>query len=128
MWRTVWFFFRRYLEGKAITRVKRQGVIAYIHALQGTRHALLAIVIGFFVFHFIVLAGIGALVTGMFMMNLEIETILTILFCIFSLMFFVPVGFLCFALSERMWYRYSGAEKMVEKLRAEDSAATRDAA
>jgi len=116
-WRTVWFFLLRYLEGQAIVRAKRQGVIAYIRALQGTRHALLLLVMAFFIFHFIVLSGVGALVTGLFLLNMETQTILTVLFCIFALLFFVPIAILCFAFSERAWYRYSGAQKMVDDLK-----------
>lgn len=119
--RAVWFFLRRYIEGQAITRAKRQGVIAYIRAVQGTRRTLLTLVITFFAFNLTILSGVGALVTGMFLLNLETRTILTVLFGIFAFLFFVPIIFLCLAFSERAWYRYSGAEKMVENLRADES-------
>lgn len=119
IWQTIWFFLKRYVKGQAISQARRQGVIAYLHALQGTRHFLIAMLLGFFAFHFIVLAGVGALVTGLLLFDIELHTILVLLFCIFSAMFFIPVGFLCLAFSERAWYKFSGAEKMVEDLKKE---------
>ncbi|MGZ3723570.1 MAG: hypothetical protein ACXVA9_11595 [Bdellovibrionales bacterium] len=116
--RIVFFFAGQYLKGEMITRAKRRGVIAYLRALQGTRHALMIAVAAFFIFHAVLLAGFGALITGMMLLDLEHKTILLVLFGIFLTMFLVPMLVLAVAFSERLWYRVSGAEKMVEDLRA----------
>lgn len=116
IWRILFFVAGEYLKGQLVTRAKRKGVIAYLHALQGTRRAVVIALAAFFIFHGILLAGFGALVTGMMLLNLEQRTMLEILFSIFLAMFLLPLLALMWAMSERLWYKASGAEKMVEEV------------
>lgn len=115
----LFFFAGEYLKGQLIQRAKRKGVIAYLHALQGTRYAVMGVLGAFFVFHAILFAGFGALITGMMLLDLDTRTMLWVLFGIFSSVFFVPVLAIAIGLSERLWYKASGAEKMVDDLRGE---------
>lgn len=116
IWRILLFVAGEYLKGQLVTRAKRKGVVAYLHALQGTRRAVLIALAAFFVFHGILLAGFGALVTGMMLLDLERRTMLEVLFGVFMVMFLLPVLALMFGMSERLWYKVSGAEKMVEEV------------
>jgi hypothetical protein len=114
--RLFWYFAARYIKGQAVLRAKRKGLIAYINALQGVRRVLLAALLGFFVLQTIVFAGIGALVTGVLLLNLDPRTTLIVLCSVFTAAFLIPVIALAILFSERFWYKMSGAEKMVEEL------------
>lgn len=114
--RLAWYFIGHYVQGQVILRAKRAGVIAYLRALQGTRRILILAILGFFIFHMIVLAGFGALVSGLFLLDYEPKTVLQILFGICLSLFVIPLLLIAIALSERVWYKFSGAEKMVEDL------------
>jgi hypothetical protein len=116
-WRILLYFGGEYLKGQIVTRAKKRGVIAYLHALQGTRRVLAFVVAAVFIFQAVVLAGFGVLVTGMMLMELNPRTMLWVLFGVFTAMFLVPVLAIIFTLNERVWYKFSGAEKMVEDLR-----------
>jgi hypothetical protein len=117
VWRIFLYFAGEYIKGQVVTRAKRRGVAAYLRALQGTRHAVLIALGAFFFFHAILLAGFGALVTGMLLLDLERRTMLEILFGIFLALFLIPVTAIAIGMSERLWYKVSGAQKMVEDIR-----------
>jgi hypothetical protein len=119
LWRILLYFAGEYFKGQVVLRAKRRGVVAYLKALQGTRHFVIFAVLAFFVFHAILLAGFGALITGMMLLDLDQRMMLMILCGVFSALFFIPVIALMVGLNERLWYRVSGAEKMVEELKLE---------
>ena len=123
LWRLAWFLFKGYAQKQALSRAKRKGVIFYLKFLNGTRHALILTLIGILVLQVIVLAGIGALVTGVWLLDLDTNTKLWILFGTFSTIFLLPVLGAAFALNERVWYKATGANKLVEDLLEQDEAA-----
>jgi hypothetical protein len=84
--------------------------------MQGTRHALLAALLTFFFLQTIVFAAGGALVTGFWLWDYDLHLKLQLAFGICLGMFFLPVLLLAVIFSERLWYRVSGAEKMVNEI------------
>ena len=117
LWKILFFFAGEYLKGQAVMRAKRKGVVAYIHALQGVRFTVMGLIAAFFIFHGILFAGFGALITGMMLLDLEQRKMLQILFGVFLTMFLIPTVLIAVGLSERLWYKASGARKMVDNLR-----------
>jgi len=113
------FFLGEFVKGRMVLRAKRRGVVTYLKALQGSRRILLIAVSVFFVFNVVALAGIGTFVTGVMLLDLDQRQKLWILFGVFAALFFIPVIALVIAFNERVWYKMSGAEKMVEDLRLE---------
>jgi len=104
---------RSFLYKKAARSIRKKAVLAYLRALQITR-ASLAGFIALFLFLQLMLVGfIGSVVVGVFLIPQDLEVRLWILFAVFSLFFLVPLAALLFAFSEKVWYRHSGAEKMV---------------
>lgn len=118
--RLAWILFKDRIRSRALNKVKRKGVIAYIRTLQGTRRLLLIAFGGFLLMQTIMLGAVGALVTAFLLWNYEYAMKLEILFGVFLGIFLVPFGLILFFLSERFWFKFSGAEKMLEELRAED--------
>lgn len=108
---------RSFLYKKAARSIRKKGVLAYLRALQVLR-ASLAGSLALFLFVQLMLVGfIGSIVVGVFLIPQELETRLWILLGIFGFFFLVPLIILLFAFSEKVWYRLSGAEKMVADLR-----------
>src|SRR5690606_25698627 len=102
---------------------KKTGTLAYLRALQGSRLVLVAGLLAFFILQFMILAAFGALITGFMLWDQDQGFKLQILFGIFTGMFALPALVLAIVLSERFWYKYSGAAKLVEEIRdAERSA------
>lgn len=112
--RILWWVMGLEAKRRLVVQAKRQGIIAYLKVLQVSRRLLLAILLGFLFLQLIMLAGVGALVTGVWLLELEPQIKLQILFWSFLFLFLVPVGLLGFLFSEHLWYRASGAEKMVD--------------
>ncbi len=122
-----WTLLKQYLMGRAVQKAKRRGVIAYIQALDGIRRALIFAFIGFLFLQTIMLAGVGALVSGVMLLDYDLHFKLQILFATFLAIFLIPILLISIALSQRVWYRVSGAEKMVNETLTEDKS-TRHAA
>ncbi len=116
--RFIWFFIRRQAQVRFLLGLKRKSVAAYLRAVQITRQLVILGILGFVVLQSVVIAGFAALVTGVWLLDFEPETKLTILFCVFVAMFTLPLLVLSQLLSEKRWYRASGAEKLVEDLQA----------
>lgn len=115
--RIVWLIIGHRAKLKMITEAKRHGVIAYLKVLQASRRAIAGLLIAAFVMQLMILSFVGTLVTGVWLLELEAQTKLLILFGTFAGLFFVPAAILAFILSERVWYKASGAAKIVEELR-----------
>lgn len=103
---------------RVIKEAKRHGVVAYMKALQGTRRGLIAALAAFFILQLMLLSFVGALVTGLLLWEAEIELKMQILFGVFLSLFALPFLGLVVLFNERLWYKVSGAQKMVEDLRA----------
>ena len=114
--RIVWLIIGHRAKLKMVTEAKRHGVIAYLKLLQGSRHALIGLLVVGFVLQLMILSFVGVLVTGVWLLELETQTKLFVLFGVFASLFCIPAALLAYVLSERVWYKASGAEKIVESL------------
>lgn len=121
LWRLLWFWAGHYVKGGIVKRAKRFGILAYLRTLNATRRAMVLGVLAFFFLQFAVLAGAGALVTGIWLLALDPQTKLIILFASFATIFVLVLLALAIGLSGRLWYKVSGADKMVENLTETES-------
>jgi hypothetical protein len=114
--RLAWMILGPLLKRRAIKHAKRRGVMAYLQVLQTGRRVTLSALAAFVILQCMILAGFGALVTGVLLLELDPRNKLQILFGIFAGGFLLPALALAVLLSERTWYKASGAKKMVEDL------------
>lgn len=105
---------------RVVSKVRRAGVLAYLRAVQGSRYALIAALSAFLILQCMVMAAFGALITGFMLWDEDPTFKLQILFGIFTAMFALPALALLYILSERKWYKLSGAEKLVEEFQREN--------
>lgn len=106
---------------RLVGEAKRRGVAAYLHLVQGVRQALLGGLLAFLFLQTTILAGAGALATGLWLWDYDLHSKMQIAF-ILCLGFFVLSLLLLTALfSQRLWYRATGAEKLVDDLRKDKS-------
>lgn len=115
--------FGHHAKLRLLSQAKRTGTLAYLRVLQATRRILAGSLAAFFVLQFMVLSFAGALVTGVWLLDLDTQLKLQILFGVFCAGFGLPFLALAIGLSERVWYKASGAQKIVEDLRSTDRAA-----
>jgi uncharacterized membrane protein len=78
--------------------------------------ALIATLVGFFFLQLMILSLVGLLVTGVLLSNYDFRVKMEILFCLFAVLFSLPFLVLIIILSERLWFRASGAEKLVQSV------------
>lgn len=114
--RLLWFLFGDEAKRKVVNSAKRKGVLAYLKALQVGRRAFLVAVLCIMFLQLTVFAGVGALITGILLWDADFQFKMEVLFwiCIGALV--VPGVLIGILLSERLWYRFSGAEKMLQDL------------
>ncbi len=107
-----WWFKRQ--KDSVIGKAKIEGLKVYLRVLQGTRWTLMGL-ISLLVFLQFLSFGLAMMVgAGIFLFPLEIETKLWIVFSAGAVLFFLPLFVLLIAFSEKLWYRLSGAQKLVE--------------
>ena len=102
---------------RILAQAKKTGTLAYLRALQGSRRIMIALLAVYLMLQFMVVAAVGALVTGFMLWEAEQTFKLQILFGIFLGMSALPALLLMIVFSERLWYKLSGAEKLVEQVR-----------
>lgn len=118
----LWFLYGQKVKLDIVQKAKRQGVVAYMRVLQGSRRVLIVALAGIVLIQTVMLAGFGALVTAFMLWNHDFDGKIEILFYLFLGLFVVPLALVAWLLSERTWYRISGAKKMVDEvLAARDS-------
>jgi Zn-dependent protease with chaperone function len=100
----------------AFGQVKKKAVLIYLKTLQAMRRSLIVTLIIFCFLQLMVLGFLGASVTAIWLLPQDTNTKLYILLSFFALLFFVPFTALCFFLSEKMWFRFSGAEKLLKEI------------
>jgi len=116
IWRLLWLFVRERAKRDIVNTARRRGTLAYLRAVQGTRRGLMALLLSFVVLHVMILGFIGSLVTGLWLWNADFEFKVQILFGVFLGLWTLPAILLFVLFSERLWYRVSGAEKMMRDL------------
>jgi hypothetical protein len=118
--RLLWFFLGLEVKSRvrqSVTRrLKRQGLLVYLRSVESARKIFLACLLGFFLLQLVVVAGVGAVVTGLWLWDYDLHAKLQLVFGLCLACFVLPVLLLGIAFSERLWYRFSGSEKMVADL------------
>lgn len=122
------FFLEHYAKNRMVSEAKRRGALAYLRAVQGARVAVIAALLSFLFLQLMILSFVGLLVTGVLLWNHDFEAKIEVLFWIFTGMFSVPALILIALLSERFWFKASGAEKIVRALTPSASSDTRKSA
>ncbi|HMN68848.1 MAG TPA: hypothetical protein PKC28_09955 [Bdellovibrionales bacterium] len=110
-------FFVGRVKARFMSEAKRRGVVLYLRALNGTRRGIILALLGAILLQAMVLAGFGMMITGVLLLDYDFVLRLEILFGIFVGMFTLPALVLTVVLSERAWYKASGAERMIDDLR-----------
>lgn len=107
---------RSFLYEKAARSIRKKGVLAYLRALQVIRKSLAGSIFLFVFLQLMVVGFIGSIVVGVFLIPQDLEVRLWILLGVFGFFFLLPLIVLLFVFSEKVWYKLSGAEKMVTDL------------
>jgi hypothetical protein len=107
---------RSFLYKKAANSLRKKGILAYLKALQVLRKSLAGSIFLFLFLQLMLVGFIGSIVVGVFLIPQDLEIRLWVLFGVFAFFFVVPMVVLLFVFSEKVWYKLSGAEKMVADL------------
>ena len=117
LFKLAWHFLELNAKRRLLKEINRKGLVAYLRFLNASRR-LLATVLGLFVFlQLMIISFVGALVTGVLRWTPDAKTQLEILFFAFCAMFVFPAIILLVAFSEKLWFKVSGAQKLVDKAR-----------
>jgi hypothetical protein len=122
IWRLLFFFIGQRAKFRLLRTLKKQGVLAYLRALQGTRRALMLVVALLAVLQLMTLALAGAIVCGFLLWNADFEFKLEVLLGTCLTLFAIPALGLAVLFSQRLWYKASGAKGMVEALQKKGQA------
>ena len=122
-WISEIFFFliRQFLYRKAVNRAKKEGLLFYLKALQVIRKSILGSLGLVFAFQMLIFGFVGVITVGVLLLPQDTDFKLWLLFGIFSALFVIPAFILSVALSEKVWFRISGAEKMMSDLTSYES-------
>lgn len=111
--RMIWIFWGK----QALVReCKRRSLAVYLRAIRATRLSVIGLLATFLFLQLMMLAGVGALVTGFMLWEKDFQAKLEILFWVFTGAFGLPAIALMILLSEWLWFRMSGASKMMDEL------------
>lgn len=112
-------FFKAWMkkgQQDVVSDIKAKSIVAYLRLLNGARMSLVGIVTVFLVMQLIVF-GLALMVgTAVFLVPIDMNLKLWALFALGGLLFLVPILGISILLSQRLWYRASGADKMVSDL------------
>jgi hypothetical protein len=92
-------------------------VLIYLKTLQAVRMGLAGSLLAFVFLQLMILGLIGSLVTAVLLSPQDLNTKLYILLAVFAAIFLIPFAFVLFIFSEQVWYKLSGAEKMVNEIK-----------
>ncbi len=98
------------LSGRfAAVHIKRRGMIVYLRTLQAVRRSLLALILFVCCLQLMVIGAVGTFVTVVLLSNEDGK--LWVLLAGFLILLVLPVAGLAILLSERLWFKFSGAEQ-----------------
>lgn len=97
-------------------QVKKKATLIYLKTLQAMRRSLVAALAVFCILQLMIFGFLGAVVTSIWLLPHDVNTKLYFLLSFFAVIFILPFVALCFALSERLWFRLSGAEKILKEI------------
>ncbi len=110
IFRFVLFLLGNHAKARMLRDIRAKGVIFYLRAIQTSRLLLIGALTAFLVLQVMMISGFGMLLTGFWLWDTEAATKVEILFWIFTGLFSVPFVLLLILLSERLWFRLSGAK------------------
>lgn len=96
-------------------KLQGKGILFYLKALRAVRGGTLGALIVFLFLQTMMLSFLGLVTVGVFLTIEDQHTRLMILLGVFGTLFIVPFIGVAALFSEKLWYRASGAEKMVEE-------------
>lgn len=109
------FVLKSLIYQTALLKLRRKGILFYLKALQAIRKSLVAFIFLFFALQMMVLGFAGALVSGIWLLPIEDnQTRLWLLFSASAAFFLIPLLLICVFLSEKNWYKASGAKEMMQ--------------
>lgn len=109
-------------RNRAVSRLKMEGLKTYLKALQVARMSAVGIVTLLVALQLMCLGLLVMVAAGVYLTPLEEDARLWVIFGSGAVLFFVPFLVLAIFLSERMWYRASGAGEMVHDALEKDAA------
>lgn len=101
---------------KAVTRLRSEGVRVYMKVLQGVRMSLVGVIAAIIALQLLGLGFAMMASASVFLSPWDLETKLWVIFGIGAGLFTLPFLVLAIIFSERLWYKVSGAERMVDEL------------
>lgn len=111
--RLLWLFWGK----QALVReAKRRSLATYLRFLRGARYSLLLLLSTFLVLQLMMLSLVGALVTAVILWDHDFQAKMEVLFWIFAGTFTVPAFIFAVLMSEFLWYRLSGARRLMDDL------------
>lgn len=113
-WLVKWWFGQAKLN--AVEQAKANGIQAYLKLLRGAKLTLAGGIAALFFLQMFAFGLALMLSAAMFLLPLDLEMKLWLVFGLGALLFFAPLIILLFLFSDRIWYRATGAEKMVNQV------------
>ncbi|MGE4130164.1 MAG: hypothetical protein AB7F86_00920 [Bdellovibrionales bacterium] len=97
-------------------QVKRRSLAVYLRALRGIRISLMAALATFLLLQLMIFSGVGALVTATLLWDHDFNGKIEILFWVFCGLFAIPALAVAILMSERVWFRLSGARRIMNSI------------
>ncbi|MGE3972697.1 MAG: hypothetical protein AB7E78_15230 [Porticoccaceae bacterium] len=104
----------------AWAQYKHERVLAYIRFLRAMRKGSAGYLLALFFLHALVIGFFGSSVIIVLLATEDPRTRLWALFAIFGSALLVSLGVIAYLLSERVWFKASGAEKQVKSILESD--------
>lgn len=104
-----------------VSEFKAKSLIGYLRILNGVRLGAMGMVTVLIVFQMVGLGLAMMIGAAVFLAQLTLEVKLWAVFGLGTALFLLPVLGLCILLSERVWYRASGADKLVREILEKNS-------
>lgn len=115
-------FFKSWVQKqklRAQNGFKREGLKIYLKSLRGVRSFLILILLITVIFQFLIFGFLLMTGSALYLFPIDPEIRLWILFGLGALFFFIPLLGFSILLSERLWFKFSGAEAMMADLSKE---------
>jgi len=113
----LFFFFGAFLENaerRAVRRIKAKGVSTYIKVVQGVRLSAVGIVSFLVLLQTLTLGFVILCGALLWMAPWDQQIKIYAAIGLGAILFFAPLTLLMIGLSQRIWYRTSGAKNMVD--------------
>ncbi len=99
-----------------VSDLKAKSLVTYLHILNGARMSVMGMVTVLLILQ-MVSFGLALMIgAAVFLAPFELNLKLWIVFAVGGFLFVLPILGISLLLSQRLWYRLSGAEKMVSEV------------